>query len=208
MTKFKLYGACPIIHSASTVTMTQIEGRAFGNDTEGYYNVETICVPDDVSSIVWNGIGRLHFSHFMVEPKNKVFQAIDGVLYTKKGYDRHGCTRRKHMIELVACPTLIEKHDVVSGTKRIANCAFKECAIKVLTLPEGLEEIGINAFYMANELRSIIVPQTIRRIEPQSYVSFNQVIYDNNIFDSWQKFLDFLLSNGFETKKGNIIRSR
>lgn len=185
----------------------QVDGKATGDDTDGFSYMETLLVPNDVNSIEWNGLGRSNFKRFCVDQNNSVFQAVNGVLYTKKGYDRLGCAGRKHMIELVACPTLIEQHMVISGTKRIANCAFKGCKINSLILPEGLEEIGVNAFYMATKLNRIIIPKTIQRIEPQSHESFVQVIYDNNSFDSWQKFVAFLLSNGFELRSGNILRS-
>lgn len=110
------------------------------------------------------------------------------------------------MIELVACPTLVEHHIVMSGTKRIANCAFKGCQISSLIIPDGLVEIGCNAFYMTPNLKSITIPISIKCIEPQSHVSFEKIQYDNHIFENWFTWCNFLLNEGFVNKNGKLIK--
>lgn len=138
-----------------------------GNSSEGYSELEEIIITKDIDRVEWNGLGRCRFKKFKVVPENKVFCEMDGVLYTQKGYDRKGDTHRKHMIELVACPTNVSTHNVMPGTIRIANCAFKGSNIETLQLPNTLEEIGVNAFYLAPNLKYLKLPMSIRKIEAQ-----------------------------------------
>lgn len=203
--QLKNYGLIPCNHSEATVCMISGSNKFLGDETEGYVDMATLCVPENITSIKWNGLGRVKFEKFIVADNNKVFQAKDGVLYTKRGYDRDGASWRKLMIELVACPTLISYHNTMEGTKRIANCAFKGCLISELILPQGLEEIGTNAFYMAQNLRIIEIPLSLRLIEPQSKVSFTRVQYGTQSFNCWESFLDYLQSVGFVKKNGKII---
>lgn len=200
----KLYGLIPVIHTDARLTISDTFSCDLGNETEGFVDMETLYVPDNITSIKWNGLGRYSFVSFVVSESNSVFQTKEGILYTQIGYDREGNTRRKHLIELVACPTLVEHHIVMSGTKRIANCAFKGCKISSLILPDKLEEIGTNAFYMAKNLKHIVIPKSIRRIEPQSWEFFSEVKFGDQTFSSWDSFIEFLLANGY-TQKGRII---
>ena len=200
----KLYGLIPTIHTDAKVKMSETSNCALGDETEGFVDMKTLYVPNCITSIRWNGLERYSFASFVVSENNSVFQTKEGILYTQIGYDREGNTRRKHLIELVACPTLVEHHIVMSGTKRIANCAFKGCNISSLILPDKLEEIGTNAFYMAQNLKRIVIPKSIKLIEPQSRNSLTEIKYGDQTFSSWNSFLEFLLTNGY-TKKGGII---
>jgi hypothetical protein len=134
------------------------------------------------------------------------------VLYTKKGYDRSGKTEKKHMIELVACPTNVETHNVISDTVRIANCAFKGSLIETLNLPDTLEEIGVNAFYMTPNLKHLKLPLSIRKIESQdvgmSGDASPSIEYNGQNFTNWEALYEYMLRNGFEKKNGNIVKRR
>ena len=180
-----------------------------GFSSEGLFQLEKIVLNPDVTSVLWNGLGRYSFNCFEVAPENPVFEEIEGVLYTKKGYDRRGDTNRKKMKELVACPTNVYSHNVKSGTTRIANCAFKGSCISNLSLPSTLEEIGTNAFYFANQLKIIEIPLSIRKIEPQKESRVQLIIrFDNHQFESWDKLFSYMLENGFEKKNNKIIKTK
>jgi len=183
-----------------------------GNSSEGYCDLEEIIITKDVNKVEWNGLGRWQFRKFNVAPENKVFCEVEGVLYTQKGYDRNGSTDRKQMIELVACPTNVRSHDVIHGTKRIANCAFKGSLIETLNLPDTLEEIGVNAFYMTPNLKHLKLPLSIRKIESQdvgmSGDASPSIEYNGQNFTNWEALYEYMLRNGFEKKNGNIVKRR
>lgn len=183
-----------------------------GNSSEGFSELEEIIITKDVNIIKWNGLGRCRFRKFSVVPENNVFCEVDDVLYTQKGYDREGNTDRKHMIELVACPTNVTSHNVMYGTKRISNCAFKGTKIETLNLPDTLEEIGVNAFYYTPNLKYIKLPKSIRKIEAQdvgkSGDSSPRIEYDAHSFDNWASLYEYMLRNGFDKRNGNITKTR
>ena len=174
--------------------------------TDGYYHLEKLFITKDVRVVKWNGLGRFDFNKFEVDPSNVFFQSVDGVLYTKKGYDRHGEINRKTMIELVACPTNIIRHNVIYGTIRIANCAFKGCRISKITLPNTLKEIGTNAFYFADGIESIDLPMSIQKIESQLARSSFLIRYDNNQFYSWEELFNYMVEHRFEKKNNKILK--
>lgn len=179
-----------------------------GFSSEGLFQLEKIFLSQDVRSVIWNGLGRHSFNRFEVDPDNPVFEVFDRVLYTKKGYNRQGDSSRKKLKELVACPTNVHNHKVKDGTTRIANCAFKGSCISNLSLPSTLEEIGTNAFYFANQLKSIEIPLSIRIIEPQLTRTQLLIKFDNNPFESWDKLFSYMLKNGYEKKNHKIIKTK
>jgi len=191
----------------SSDELSTADNHINGFFSEGFYHLEKIVLTQDVTSVIWNGLGRHSFNCFEVDPNNPVFEVYDGVLYTKKGYDRQGNTNRKKMRELVACPTNVSNHKVIHGTTRIANCAFKGSCIANLSLPSTLEEIGTNAFYFADQLKSIEIPSSIRIIEPQLTRTQLLIRFDNHQFESWDNLFSYMLDNGFE-KKNNKIKKQ
>lgn len=201
--------SCPVCFSS------ELTGDIYslnGNLYEGYFNLEKLQITKDVCEVKWNGLGRCKFKKFEVSQDNSVFQSIDGVLYTKKGYDRSGKTDKKHMIELVACPTNVETHNVISDTIRIANCAFKGSLIETLNLPDTLEEIGVNAFYMTPNLKHLKLPLSIRKIESQdvgmSGDASPSIEYNGQNFTNWEALYEYMLRSGFEKKNGNIVKRK
>ena len=210
--KLKRYGiyvetsSCPVCISDE---MSEDIYSLNGNWYEGYYNLEKLVITKNICEVKWNGLGRYRFSKFEVEPENEFFCEHEGVLYTKKGYDRNGKTNKKRMIELVACPTNVTNHNVISGTIRIANCAFKGSNIEKLGLPDTLEEIGVNAFYLANQLKELEIPLSIRKIESQdvgkSGAPSPTIKYDGHVFKNWESLCAYMCEHGFERRYGNII---
>lgn len=211
----KRYGIYITISSAKVLKSDHLSNdiqSLSGNDSEGYYNLEEIIITKDVNKVEWNGLGRCRFRKFNVVPENNVFCEVDGVLYTQKGFDRKGDTHRKHMIELVACPTNVTHHDVMPGTMRIGNCAFKGSRIESLNLPDTLEEIGVNAFYHTPNLKYLKLPISLRKIEAQDVGLSGdlspQIEYDSHSFMSWDSLYKYMLEKGFDKKNGNIVNRK
>lgn len=192
----------------SSKDITNEEHYLDGFQTDGYYHLEKLFVTKDVRIVKWNGLGRYKFNQFEVDPANKVFQSLNGILYTKKSYDRLGNSIKKDMMELVACPTTIIEHDIALGTYRIGNCAFKGSNISVLHLPDKLEEIGTNSFSFAKNLNSIVIPLSISRIEPQKADSLQSIKYNSHYFNSWEALFDYLLKHNFVKKDNVYIKAK
>lgn len=54
-------------------------------------------------------------------------------------------------------------------TKILADCAFYDCDVTSLALPEGLTHIGKNALYSCGELESIVLPEALRYIGGEAF---------------------------------------
>ena len=94
----KRYGIIFLKKSGKVLSNEDLsENKTFlkGNETEGYDKLEKIILNKDVNKVIWNGLGRWAFKSFEVAPDNQIFQEFEGVLYTKKGYDRCGNNNRK-----------------------------------------------------------------------------------------------------------------
>lgn len=206
----KLYGNVNYTcsdHELSSEKLMTDPHILLGDDSEGYFQLEKIILSKSVTTVKWNGLGRNSFSSFEVSPENPIFQSIEGVLYTKLGYNREGKNLMEESMELVACPTRVICHNVAYGTKRICNCAFKDTQIEKLVFPETLEEIGTNAFYFPNCLKSIAIPKSIKTIEPQKDGPYS-ILFDSQRFDTWKALFDYLLNHGFEMKNHRVVLSR
>ena len=155
----------------------KIDGMVFdvveisGHPFEECYDLEELVIPYSVRKIIWNGWGRYKLSKIDVHPDNVVFQSIDGVLFTKKGFNREG-KRRFNCVELIAYPSAKgAEYTVPHGTTRLGNQCFKYTTISHLILPNTLEEIGKNVFYGCSELKHLEIPSSVKKDDGSSNCS-------------------------------------
>lgn len=150
-------------NSGNLIKVTRIAGHPFENCNE----MEILEIPETIQSIIWNGKHRSHLKEIRVSKNNPIFQSIDGVLYTKRGYTREGLKIRNHK-ELVAYPNAKgPKYFVDPETTKLGNQCFKYTDIKEVILPEGLKHIGVNAFYGCTSINEILIPKSVDIIESQ-----------------------------------------
>ena len=155
----------------------EIDGMLFdvveisGHPFEECDDLEELVIPYSVRKIIWNGCGRHKLSKIDVHPDNPVFQSIDGVLFTKKGFEREG-KRRPNYVELIAYPSAKgAEYTVPIGTTRLGNQSFKYTTISHLILPNTLKEIGTNVFYGCNCLKQLEIPSSVKKNEGSSNCS-------------------------------------
>ena len=80
-----------------------------------------------------------------VEKNNPYYCMVDGILYTKK------------MDRVIACENHVTSVTILETVKRIENGAFEGSAIKSITIPRSVSEIGEFAFCNCKSLTSIQV---------------------------------------------------
>lgn len=127
-------------------SVTQIKQSCF-REANG---LATINVPASVTDIeMWafaaNGLNAIN-----VDEANPSYVSIGGILFSKD------------TATLVECPlgksgTLTLPH----CTRHIAPCAFFDCKITSVTLPEGLASIDFWAFMGANRLNNVVIPSSV-----------------------------------------------
>ena len=95
----------------------------------------------------WGVFGSRHLKEFDVSPENTAFAAVDGVLFSKD------------MTRLVSYPNANTAEYDKAGTLK------EEVAY---TVPEGVVSIAHGAFYKCYALKEIVLPASLRVIEPRA----------------------------------------
>lgn len=148
-------------YKGELLDIVEISGHPF----EECNDLEELVIPKTVRRIHWNGCGRLKLKRFIVHPENPIFQDIDGVLFTRRGYNRDGQSKY-HWMELIAYPSSKGlKYIVPNGVTRLGNQSFKYTSISYLELPTTLKEIGMNVFYGCKNLKELEIPTSVVKIE-------------------------------------------
>lgn len=63
----------------------------------------------------------------------------------------------------------LERVELPAGLKEISDKAFYNTGLSEISLPEGLTTIGPNAFYNAVHVSPLIVPDSLKTMEPKAY---------------------------------------
>ena len=88
-----------------------------------------------------------------VDPENKTYYSVDGVMYTK-GNDA-----------LYRCPTGLTEFEVPEFTKSIGDMAFIYCRkLTSVKIPDTVTEIGDEAFSSCAALKSVVLPDSVTLI--------------------------------------------
>ena len=135
------------VYKNSKYIITEIQECSFSH----CHLIKEIYIGWLVNRITWNMYQCNSLINIKVDKFNSVYKDIDGVLYKDK--------------ELIGFPPgRTGEYIVPDGTIKIGNTAFKSSQISNLILPEGLEEIGCNAFYECMNLKEIVLPLSIKRV--------------------------------------------
>lgn len=111
--------------------------------------------------------GCNNIASIKVAPENSLFASKDDILYNKEMTQLIRCATdardaEGHRVESVAVPTTV---------KVIAANAFNQCIyLKHITLNEGLETIGSDAFYRCDYLEEMNIPSTVSQIGIGAFV--------------------------------------
>jgi len=116
-------------------------------------NLKTITLPDNMKiySSTIGGCGRLE--NFIVNPENKIYSTVNGVLYSKDMTTLHLYPPGKPG----------NSYTVLEGTKNIEKDAFYGAnQLTSVKIPEGVESLGAGAFHYS-KLAQIELPWSLNR---------------------------------------------
>jgi len=137
-------------------SLQMIEAYAFSEADIG-----TLFIPKNVKTIENGALQESLVYSVKVDPENKDFCVVNGVLFSKD------------MSRLMLYPIQKDRdttsYTVPSKVKRIDNGAFfrnifADSSIEILILPEGLTHIGDSTFGGCTELTDLKLPSTVRSI--------------------------------------------
>ena len=119
--------------------------------TSGWKSLETVYISTSVTSI--KGFGGSPVKTVVI-PQNSQLKTIDGDAF-------NGCTQLTN-IDISSCQYLTS----------IGSNAFRSCtSLTTITFPENLETIGYNGFYCAGLSGTIVLPNSVTKLEPGSLLA-------------------------------------
>ena len=124
-------------------------------------------LPKDVEGIYPDII---KFPKMVVEAENTAYSSYDGVLYTSDGKT------------LIRAPFDQEYVAIREGTETIADSAFRNCAIKEISIPGTVKRIGDRAFQKSN-LTTLIMAEGVESIGEFAFLlcPIDEVVLPNSI---------------------------
>lgn len=160
--------------------------RRIGRKSFERTSVKRVSIPKTVDVIEGEAFFlTMQLQKFDVDPSNKMFRSIDGVLYSRDTrvlirYPQ-GRTNPAYYIEddvtsigkkAFSCATKLESITFDGKLKDIEENAFEYCTgIENIMLPRSVETIGERAFQYCEKLKSAMLPQGIVTIGDCAFLS-------------------------------------
>ena len=156
--------------------ITEIKNSAFYSS-----KVKSIKIPESVTKIEEIGLYCGNVESFDVDPKNRNYKTIDGVVYSKDGRvlvqfpnGRSGYYTMPNEVESV-------KKSAISGCVKLSGLSLSNRLTKIddfmfcgtgfstLNIPSSVTSIGTNAFEMCSGLSSITIPGSVATIGENAF---------------------------------------
>ena len=148
----------------------QLESVAFpqslveiGESAFAYSGLKNVFIPESVERLGFNAFdltpaqARIGQGAIRIAEGNALYRTDGAGLYCKD--------------ELVELPGYVKEYEVAAGTRRIAPGACKRHpTLAHVSLPEGLVEIGDDAFCSNRALRVVDLPESLERIDERAFV--------------------------------------
>jgi len=145
----------------------------------GCESLETITLPSSIEyidTITSSVFGECYaLKSINVDPNNKIFKSIDGVLYSKDGKS------------LIRYPSnkIDTSFTIPNGVTNINRNAFSECTNLVrITVPNSVVFIDGGAFYKCKSLENIEIPNGVTAIEDNTFsgcISLKEIVIPNGV---------------------------
>lgn len=136
--------------NGKSVNITQIKECSFSHCK----SLREIYLSKHINSINWNMFGCDNLLNIFVDKNNTFYIDKEGVLYKQK----YGTIK-----SLVGFPSgRTGSYTIHDGIKEICNCAFKSSQLSQINIPNSVEIIGSNVFYLCKNLKEIVLPKNLK----------------------------------------------
>ncbi len=156
-------GAAAFSDCASLTEIKLPQGvREIGSNAfAGCSALTTITLPASLETLRAAFDGCLALAEIAVAPGNKNYRSVDGVLFSVDG---------RALICYPLGKTATE-YAIPDGTERVASSAFRDCsALRAITFPASVRELGGETFYGCVALRSVALPDGLATIPSSAFL--------------------------------------
>lgn len=145
------YGCFQNCHNLKSVSLPPKLEKIGGNAFDGCYLLKNIFLPASVKEIG----GAISCGYIVVDPNNQNFISESGILYSKD----------KTVIYQYPSLDIDCEYSMPNSVKRIADGCFRDSLhLHDIRLSDKLEEIDNHVFWGCDNLRSLTIPASIRKI--------------------------------------------
>jgi len=153
--------------------VTRILKNAFSSRTRSY--MEEITIPGSVDSIACDVYDSENLRYISVDPANKRFCSVDGILFssTKDAIYRYPPKKEG------------KDYTIPSTVKCIKESAFELSNLVTITIPEGVTCIENGAFAGSSILTTISFPESVTRVGSVAFHecrNLSQPVYNKKLF--------------------------
>jgi len=149
------------------VTKVSFEGLFNASDHYYFEDIRYISVPYTVTELEVKYLGRFsNLEKFVVNSKNEVYSAVDGVIFSKD----------KKAIIAYPAGRSGSFYDVSETVERIEDFAFSGSKyLKSVIIPETVTEIGTSAFSGCSSLLEMRIPDAVKEISSGMFAGCNEL---------------------------------
>ena len=141
--------------------VTLIEDEAFYN----FNGMTTINLPKSMEMIEEGYIfcSCSNLEAITIPEDNEYMKTVDGILYSKDG------------TQLIRFPGKKDKMTMLSTVKEICSNAFAYCGLTEINIPDGVTEVGYNAFFCCDKATKVTIPQSVTTIKGDAFYQCTEV---------------------------------
>lgn len=180
----------------TSITIPDSVTSIYSNAFSGCINLTGITIPNSVTSIGDGAFSYCYKLHNLtVDPDNKYYTSIDGVLFNKE------------KTTLICCPAGYKKttYSIPDSVTKIDSMAFNCCEnLTSITIPNSVISIGYYAFENCSGLTSLTIPDSVAIIDNTAF-SYCYNLNDINVDPDNKNYtsIDGVL---FNNEKTELIR--
>lgn len=136
----------------------EIRDWAFSSDE----NITSVVIHEDIEYIGESAFfACTSLTQIIALDGNENYKSVDGNLYTADG---------ARLMQYAAGKTETA-FSVPSGVTTIDDGAFAKCNLVSVTLPEGVETISFNLFWLSENLESVVIPSSVTLVDGYAFAN-------------------------------------
>lgn len=170
----RIYGQTAVVGGNAFVFIDNASANVLGNAEQGQRTAanSNVQFPDNGSAA--DASPESDSDKAAQETEQADSAAGNGAVQTAENAKQAGFPKYTIVEDLIAGQayykdTELTDYEIPQNIKRIGDFAFARSALKQITIPEGVEQIGYGAFYHCDDLEQVSIASSVTKIEPSAF---------------------------------------